>query len=579
MRDQMLRVPHDIRARLKRSAFEYGLALAGVALTTIFIGVVRSFLHAGNISLLYLIPVLWLAATFGRWPAIVAAVLAFLAYDFFFIPPLHRFTINDPAEWVSLFALLATALVLGQLTARVRERAREAIESQRRTATLYSLSQLITGARSYEILLAALTRRVVEVFAAAGVSTCALIVPDEQGRPVTQAISPEDGPGAGALRLTEGEQAAEARWALERSKVVGGSASGDVGQRQPAAYYFLPLPSGGRVVGMLGIAGGDGMRELVDGVIRWRGPGQRDGAQGAEGATGSGAGDATVELFAAFRDQIALAIDRATLQQQAIHTEALRESDRLKDVLLGSVTHDLRTPLASIKAAVSTLLDRESHWSEEERQGVLATINTSVDRLNRLVGNLLDLSRLEAGVALPQRDWYLIGDVIATVLDRLELTGDLDQRWIEVDVPDDLPLAPMDHAQIEQVLTNLIENALKYSPPESPIRIAAEVMGTPAELEVRVTDAGIGIPPAELDAIFGKFYRVSDVRLPWLTSRPPVGTGLGLAICASIIEAHGGRIWAESTLGKSTTFSFTLPIPEDHPTGALPDIEMDGAPG
>ena len=129
------------------------------------------------------------------------------------------------------------------------------------------------------------------------------------------------------------------------------------------------------------------------------------------------------------------------------------------------------------------------------------------------------------------------------------------------------------------MLTNLIEKALTYSPPESPIRIAAEVAATRAELEVRVTDAGIGIPPAELDAIFGKFYRVSDVRLPWLTSRPPVGTGLGLAICASIIEAHGGRIWAESTLGKGTTFSFTLPIPEDRPMGALPDLDMGDTPG
>jgi two-component system sensor histidine kinase KdpD len=279
-------------------------------------------------------------------------------------------------------------------------------------------------------------------------------------------------------------------------------------------------------------------------------------------------------LFAAFRSQIALALERLALQQQAIHSEALRESDRLKDALLSSITHDLRTPLASIQAAAGSLLEPDMNWSEADRREFLETIETSADRLNRLVGNILDLSRLEAGVALPEKRWYPLGDVIATVLDRLDLAGRTAGRHIDVDLPDDLPLVPMDHAQMEQVLTNLIENALKYSPDESVICLQARVTHSGSELEVRVSDQGIGIPPNELQAIFTKFYRVQHVRLPWASTRPPAGTGLGLAICAAIIEAHGGRIWAESELGHGSTFIFTLPIPSDRPSGELPEIDQ-----
>ncbi|HLJ80707.1 MAG TPA: ATP-binding protein, partial [Ktedonobacterales bacterium] len=281
------------------------------------------------------------------------------------------------------------------------------------------------------------------------------------------------------------------------------------------------------------------------------------------------------ELFAAFCDQIALALERTTLQRQAINAEILQESDRLKNALLGSVTHDLRTPLASIKAAASSLLQPEITWSDVSRRELLTAIDTGADRLNRLVSNLLDLSRLEAGVAAPMKDWYLIGDVIATVLDQLDLTGQTVDHRVVVDMSPDVPLVPMDYGQIEQVLTNLVENALKYSPAGSEICIQARTLAS-AELEVCVTDAGIGIPANELDAVFDKFYRVQHVRLPWATERPPIGTGLGLAICRNIIQAHGGRIWAESRPGKGSTFIFTLPIPADGPHGGLPELEQQG---
>jgi two-component system, OmpR family, sensor histidine kinase KdpD len=556
--------------RASRSASLLATVLS-VAAASVFIALVLRVVHVANISLVYLPIVLWLGARFGSWPAILGSVLSFLAYDFFFIPPVHRLTVNDPTEWLSLAALLATSLVIGQMTAAVQARAREAQESRERTVTLYRLAELIVATTTFEALLPALVQRVREVFAPAGVVACGLILTDAQGRPATRALAPADDPAATApLALESPEQRAQATWALERGRPVGGTIRR--GERNPdklpdlEVSYFVPLRSRERVVGLLGVAGTAAVRELVAGT--YEAPKVESSGAPAP-APNASAKHAQSALFVAFCGQIALALDRAAFQQEAMHAEALRESDSLKDALLGSVTHDLRTPLASIEAAAGSLLEPDIAWSEAERRELAETIMASAQRLNRLVTNLLDLSRLEAGVAVPEMRWYPIGDVIATVLDQLDLIGRTDGYEIAVDVPDDVPPVPMDHAQIEQVLTNLLENALKYSPKGSTIMILARARAPNRDLEVRVTDQGIGIPPHELDAIFSKFYRVQNVYLPWASGRPPAGTGLGLAISAAIINAHGGRIWAESQPGAGATFIFTLPIPEQPPESQL----------
>ncbi len=551
------------RRELLSESRGYIAAVASVAVVSGVIALIETHVRIRNISLLYLLVVLWLAAVFGRVPAIIASVLAFLAYDYLFISPVRTFTVSDPAEWLSLGALLATALVLGQLTAAVQARAHDALESRKRIATLYSLAQLIVTTTDQERLYAALVQRVVEVFAPQGVRACSLILRDKPMRPQTQALTPSSGIYASVLSLEQRENAASAHWALEHGAMVGGSHSNDAGSGDALAFY-VPLKSGRSVVGVLGIAGTEEIRRLTRSAPHpdWLSGSADKGADHEQQLT----------LFAAFCDQIALALDRFALQQQAIHAEALRESDRLKDVLLGSVTHELRTPIASIKAAASSLLQPGMTWSDDDRREFLESVDVSADRLNRLVGNLLDLSRLEAGSAQPEKDWYPIGDVIATVLDRLDLTGQTREHHIVVDVPEDIPLVPMDYVQIEQVLTNLTENALKYSPAGSEVHIAARALPS-SELEVSVQDHGVGIPASELEAIFDKFYRVQHVRLPWATARPPMGTGLGLAICAAIISAHGGRIWAESSPGQGSTFIFTLPMAEHQPQGVLPEVE------
>jgi two-component system, OmpR family, sensor histidine kinase KdpD len=517
--------------------------------------------------------VLWLAAVFGRGPAIAASFLAFLAYDYFFIPPLHVLTIGDPTEWISLSAFLATALVGGSLTAAVQHRAHEAIESQRRTAVLYAVAQLIISTDEEDTLLQGLAELVVEVFASSGVSECSLILPDASGQPTTRATASVSRSRSQSLSLEARERSAQAAWVLGHGSIAGSTLpAGDGQMLGERVVYYLPLRTSLQVVGVLGVAGTAELRRLVSGFLA------RAKIERVPSASASAALDPHVELFTAVSDQIALAVERVSLQQEAIHAAALRESDQLKNALLGSVTHDLRTPLASIQAAAGSLLDPNIEWTEADRRAFAETIETSADRLSRLVSNLLDLSRLEAGVAVPEKRWYPIGDVIATVLDRLDLVGRTKGRHITVDLPDDLPPVPLDHAQIEQVMTNLLENALKYSPDASPIQVSARLSASASELEVRVTDQGVGIPPGELKAIFGKFYRVQHVALPWASGRPPTGTGLGLAICAGIVQAHGGRIWAESEPGKGSTFVFTLPVPADSPHGELPAIGAEDQP-
>jgi two-component system sensor histidine kinase KdpD len=556
-----------VSGRVLRLMIGYGAAILGAALTTLCIGLVKTVVHVENLSMAYLLVVLWLAVFFGRGPAILASILAFLSYDFFFVPPTGKLVTNDQAEWISLFALLATALVIGHLTATVQAHADAARASQQQTARLYQLAQLIASTPDQETLLQTLAQQVVQSFAGSGVSACILVLPDAQSRPQVRAAAPSKKRVMDVFRLEESEQTA----LVERVLRYGAPADLPAGteeqsKRRGDIILYVPLSSAQSVVGALGIAGTPDLRRLVP---RVSGP----ALEGSSQAPLERAVEPEARFFAAFCGQIALALEQVALRQAAIHTEALRESDRLKQALLDAVTHDLRTPLAAIKAATSSLLEPGMIWHEEQRGELIYAIDTSVDRLSHLVRNLLDLSRLEAGAAEPACDWHFIGDLIAPVLEQLDLAGPLRNRRIVVDIPETIPLVPLDHGQIERVLTNLIENALKYSPPDSVIQVRASVVGSPPELEVAVCDEGIGIPASELEAIFEKFYRAPQASIPWATNSPSPGAGLGLAICSSIIRAHHGRIWAESCPGKGSTFHFTLPIPADGPEGVLPELD------
>jgi two-component system, OmpR family, sensor histidine kinase KdpD len=259
------------------------------------------------------------------------------------------------------------------------------------------------------------------------------------------------------------------------------------------------------------------------------------------------------ELLGSFANQAALALERGRLSEEAAQVAALADSDQLKSALLAAVSHDLRTPLAVTKACVTSLLDQSVHWSDGEREEFLRSIDEETDRLTLLVSNLLDLSRIEGGVLHPDKEWYDVAELIEDVVGRLAVDARQTGHQVRTNVEADLPVAHFDYVEIAQVVMNLGENAIKYTPEGAEIVIAATQ--TETAIEISVKDNGPGIPRKELPQIFDKFHRAE------VTKRVP-GSGIGLAICKGIVEAHGGQIWVESEPGKGATFRFTLPIEE-----------------
>ena len=258
---------------------------------------------------------------------------------------------------------------------------------------------------------------------------------------------------------------------------------------------------------------------------------------------------AEARLWATFAGQGALALEHALLSEAETQAKILAESDRLKSALLSSVSHELRTPLASMKAAVTSLHSGQVQWEAEARSDLLAMVEEELDHLNRLVGKLLDMSRIEAGALRPNRQWLSLAEVVGGTLSRMRMA--LSQHRLAIDVPDELPLIPADYGQLDQVFTNLLSNALKYAPAGSTITVRAWAED-PTTVRVTVQNEGPGVPPEHLDHIFDKFYRVT-------AADRVTGTGLGLSICKGIVEAHGGHIWAEN-LPAGLAFNFTLPL-------------------
>ena len=263
--------------------------------------------------------------------------------------------------------------------------------------------------------------------------------------------------------------------------------------------------------------------------------------------------NARTAFFWTFLEQASSLIERARLRRENLRIAVLQRTDELRAALLSSVSHDLRTPLASIKAAASTLLQEDVQWDEETKRSFARSIEREADRLNRLVSNLLDMSRIEDGALKPEKELYMLPELIQDVLDRLQPL--LHGRIVHTQVPVDLPPIELDYMQIDQVLTNLIENAVRYTPKDSPIDVSAHCEG--AQIVISVADRGPGIPSGDLDRVFDKFYRVLDGKQ---TTGHPTGSGLGLAVCKGLVEAHGGRIWAEPREGGGVVFSVSLPL-------------------
>ena len=459
----------------------------------------RPYLTLAPIALVHLLAVFCAALLWGPGPAIAGSVLAFVVLDYLFVPPLFSLTIAAPSELVSLVIFLAVAAITSRLAAGARARAREAEAHARESRALLRLSDAAVNARTTDAALQAIAELTTDVFA---IRHCALLLPDGLDVLRVQAWAPAAAP----CTLSRDEEGTAAYVWRNQTAVPHGPA------------LFVPLRVGAQRVGVLRLGPRSDGRPIDTAEQR------------------------LVRTFAA---AAATAIDRRRLLDAATQAEVLRRTDALKTALLGSVSHDLRTPLTTLKAGITALLQADAEWDRQARQEVLAAANEEVDRLTRLIGNLLDLSRIEAGALVPDRQWYAAGELIA---DTVRRAGLRDHR-VTVEMADvDLPVY-LDYVQIQQVLANLLDNAAKYSPAGTDIHVqgAAE----DGAFVIRVRDHGPGIPVAEADRIFSKFYRIAGRR---------TGTGLGLAICRGLTEAHGGRIAVENPGGSGAVFAVSLPL-------------------
>jgi two-component system sensor histidine kinase KdpD len=530
----------------------YLVAAAAVAATTLAMLAARDALGVLNVLLIFLLLTIGVALLAGDRPAAFAAVLAFLAFDFFFIPPYHGFTVAAPDHVLALFVYLGVAIGTARLVASVRARTEAAEREQRRTALLYELNAALIGDVTLDAMLATIAERLVSVY---GAARCRILLPDEGGALVVRAAFPTDAPGPAPTAATDRQRLAMAAWAMEHRQPVGLNPANrrvrvphGIG-RGPTAATPLPSPPDPDVL-YLPIA----TAERTIGVL-----------EVADRPAGGRSTKEAERLLGSFAAQAALALERARLTEEAARAAALVQSDELKSALLAAVSHDLRTPLAAIKASATSLLDDGVAWRDEDRADFLRAIDEETDRLALLVGNLLDLSRIEGGALRPDREWYDVAELVADVAARL--APRVGPRELRVEVEPDLPLVWFDYVEIAQVLTNLAENALKYTPPGTPITLAARAV--PGAVELAVHDRGPGIPPRARARLFDKFYRGAAA------SGIP-GTGIGLTISRGLVEAHGGRIWAEERPGGGTSFRFELPL-GGPPEGVAQTPAMVGA--
>jgi two-component system sensor histidine kinase KdpD len=551
--EHVLPIERDKTHPWQRYLLDSVLASVGALLVTAIIFSFHLYPLIPNISIVYLLVVIGLASTRGRYAAILASLVAFLSFDFFIVPPLYTFVIYRVEEWVALFVFLVDAILTGQLAAALRLRAKEASRRERETHTLYDLVRVTNRETEPERQLEAIARTVVDVLSPWGVHDCAILQPDASRTLHVQASAyqpPEQ------ITLSSAEQAV-AVWVMAHGRTMGlyddsalatstsarfvqrvivrSTAAGRAVQR---SLRLIPLKLGEKVVGVLRLRMLDDSRRLM-----------REEHLEEEQTDPH----AQTSFFWTFLDQVTALVERARLQRENLRIEVLQRTDALRAALLSSVSHDLRTPLTAIKAAASSLLQEDVQWNEEERQGFAQAIEREADRLNRLVSNLLDMSRIEEGALKPEKEEYSLAELIHDVLGRLEPL--LKGRVVHTHLPPgDLLLVELDYLEIDQVLTNLIENAVRYTPKGSPIEVSAHIEGE--QIVVSVADRGPGIPSADLGRVFDKFYRVLHGQHP---AGFPMGSGLGLAVCKGLVEGHGGRIWAEQREGGGLIMFLTLP--------------------
>jgi two-component system sensor histidine kinase KdpD len=485
--------------------FAVGLALTAAILLRPLVGV-------ETIDLIFLVAVIGVAYLYGLRPSLFAAVASMMLYNFFFLKPIYQFTISDPKNIAALLFFFFTAGVVSNLTARVRSQAYTAQSRVATTESLYGFSKKIAGIVSIDDLLWTTVYQIASSLKADVV----IILPDAEGDlQVRAGFPPED-------NLDEADLGA-AKWSFEHNRPAGKGADTLPGAKR----LFLPLRTGAGAVGVVGLGRGQRTEVLLT-------PDER-------------------RLLDSLMDQAAVAIERVRLASQMDEARLAAETERLRAALLTSLSHDLKTPLASILGSVTSLRQYRDTLDESARDVLASTIQEEAERLSRFVANLLDMTRIESGRIELTREAVDIGEVVGTSLQRV--AGVLSHHHVEVDIEANLPMLELDELLFEQVLVNLLDNAAKYAPADSVVTITAR--RTFGAIAIEVADEGPGIPEDRLERIFEKFHRVKN------GDRQRAGTGLGLAICRGFMTALGGKITAANRADRSgAIFTITLPNPE-----------------
>ncbi len=479
-----------------------------VAAATALSFFIRDYITPTNLVMVYLLAVVIAATNLGKGPSMLASLLGVLAFDFFFVPPYLTMAVSDTEYILTFAALFAVGFVISQLADRLRVQAEFAERRRMETASLYGLSRDLSVSKGMDSILRAITDNISQTFD----RDVLVFLPDKAGNLEPIAATQDFQTGENELAVAE--------WAFKHGQTAGRGTD-----TLPAAQArYIPLRTANAVVGVLAVRPHDPSRHLPPEGYR---------------------------LLEAFASQAALAVERVQLSEQAQQAKLLEATEKLQSALLNSLSHDLRTPLVSITGAVTSLDEQSEALSEEDRRSLIRTAHEETERLNRLVGNLLSMTRIESGALHLHRQPEDVQDIIRTAV---ELLGNqAAENPIRVNIPPDFPLIPADFALIAQVLVNILENAVKYSPTGSPIDVNAGEDGSTVHIEV--ADRGVGIPPEETVHVFEKFYRVQ---------RPEnvSGSGLGLSISKGIIDAHGGKIFALPRAGGGTVIAIELPLLE-----------------
>jgi two-component system sensor histidine kinase KdpD len=494
-----------LREKSRKEAFKwrgYLIGLGLVVLATLLGHLVQTFFAPTNIIMIYLLCITISAVVGGLGPSILVSILGVLAFDFFFVTPFYTFAVNDTQYIFTFIILLLVGITISYLTSRIRQQTEAAKQRERETAALYALGRDLAISGNLESYIKAIAKRIKEALG------CEVIIflPDaeKQGK-LIRYIS-------GIEASFDKNELSTAAWSFQRRQKV----------FPDDKTQYLPLVTARGVVGVIELKVPDTARELTTEQER---------------------------LLGAYTDLVAVAIEGIKLAEELQNAQVMRATEKLQAALLNAISHDLRTPLVSVIGTLSSLQEEGMGLDDNAKKNLIQVAREEADRLNHLITNLLDESRIEAGAIVLSKQPSEVQDLVGAALEQLGSRASA--RSIKIDIPADIPFILVDFGLIVQTLYNILDNAMKYSPTDAPIEIKARQLNR--EIHIEITDHGIGVPEQDLANIFDKFYRIK---------RPDnvAGTGLGLSISKGIVEAHGGSIKAEKGTDGGTVIRIELPM-------------------